>query len=589
MKGIKEKSLRLIEAMNLYNKKFEKGVLNLLNAPPACGKTTFITKDFLNNTTKYIKGINNNNNFNYNKRLSKVLYVCDTTMLRDSVLSESNNIITKFGKGSFIDANNFNDLTKILSEDNGQIKIMTYSTLGWCIKNCKKLLLDSFNIIIADEIQNLFKYCQKYNIEMNEEGKKVFSNGEYVSVIENLQDIATKTLLIGLSGTINSIYNFQDQYGEFVKLKKVFTEEERKTLFTNNFEPMHTNCIFNRIKTIDYNKVKERDCKIFIYTRTIAQSKKYKEWFELNGLKAEWLCSINNKTKLESTDNEGNTIVEEIPTMNEYQLSIRDRLLYGTDEEGNNKGTVPDDLDILIVNGGYETGWNLIDERFQLCFCDTTNYEEQVQARNRIRHDILSLWCLQKLYNEDGVILDYNQYGELFEREEWIGSSTYRYVYVYEFKMNKLDEKYIGIKLDKKLKEEIKFIYGIKGLNDKKVTWTTVKRDLEMQGYTVKTFKGKNNGTYIFKEGQEIKKDSKKEVKKVNKLIEFLIKYEGKKLTEKQKTKLIELVNSRNAKGELHKTISKIQKQLDIYEVGFTVLSKSSNGLRWWQIESIAE
>ena len=152
---------------------------------------------------------------------------------------------------------------------------------------------------------------------------------------------------------------------------------------------------------------------------------------------------------------------------------------------------------------------------------------------------------------------------------------------------NGLDEKYIGIRLNKKLKEEIKLLYGIKGLNDKKVTWTTVKRDLEMQGYTVKTFKGKNNGTYIFKEGQEIRKDSKREVKRMNKLIEFLEKHEGEKLTKKQKEKLIKLVNSRNPKGELYKAISKIQKQLDIYKVGFTVLSKSNNTLRWWQIEKI--
>lgn len=34
--------LRLTDAMIKFEKEFEKGVLNILNAPPACGKTTYI-------------------------------------------------------------------------------------------------------------------------------------------------------------------------------------------------------------------------------------------------------------------------------------------------------------------------------------------------------------------------------------------------------------------------------------------------------------------------------------------------------------------------------------------------------------------
>lgn len=519
---IKEKSLRLSDAMNLYNKKFKVGVLNLLNAPPCCGKTTFITTDFLKNTTKYIEGVAENKDLSYEKRLSKILYVCDTRMLMDSVIYESNSnnkeIMTKFGKGSIIEAKSFNSLRKILSEDNGSIKVMSYSTLGYYIKQDKKIILDNFNIILADEIQNLFNYSKRYNSAINEKGEKIFTDGEYVSLIDSLNEISKKILLVGLSGTVNSIYDFRKQFNIDLNLRNIFTEDERKTLYTHNFEPNYTNCIFNQIKSLDYDKVKECGVKLFIYTKTIRQSENYKKWFEMKGLNAEWLCSVNNRKEIINKDEDGKEVIEKVKTMNDNQIRIRDRLLYGTDENGKNKGTLPDDLDVLIVNSGYETGWNLIDERIQICFCDTSNHEEQQQARNRVRHNILTLWCLHTLYNEDGIVLDYNNYGDLVEREKQIGTSRYTYVYVFEGKMKALENKYIGIKLDKKLKDEIKLLYGIKGLNDKEVTWTTVKRDLLKLGYEVKRFDGKNNGTYIFKEGEEIRKDIKREVKKMDKL-----------------------------------------------------------------------
>lgn len=516
---INEKSLRLTEAMNIYNKQFEYGVLNLLNAPPCCGKTTFIMNEFLNNTTRYIKGVLNSKTYNYCNRLSKILYVCDTAMLKDSVLAENDGITEKFGKGSIIDAKDFNYLSKSLSDDNGTIKVMTYSTLGWYMKNCKQAILSNFNIIIADELQNLFKYCMKYNVEIDRDGDKAFNGGEYVSLIDNLKELTEKILFIGMSGTENYIYIFKDKFKEELqfKIKNVFTDIERKTLFTHNFSQMHTNCIFNQIKLLNYNVVKEHGYKIFIYTRTISQSKKYKEWFEMNGIKSEWLCSINNKTRLVTKDEEGNEIIEEIPTMNDYQMSIRNRLAKGTDENDyKDKGTVPDDLDVLIVNGGYETGWNLIDDRFQIAFIDTTDLEEQKQARHRLRHDIVLLWCLCRLYNEDGYVLEYGQYGELVEAEEFVAPNRYRLFSVYEGSMKDISDKYIGIKLDKKLQDEIKFLYGIKGLKDKKVTWATVKRDLLKNNYIVDVTK---NGTYIYKTKEgKIKKDSKKVVKKMNNL-----------------------------------------------------------------------
>lgn len=585
MNSIKNK-LRLNDAMNLYEKQFEYGILNLINAPTGCGKTTFIMNEFLTNTNKYIKGTTKGK-YNYCNKLSKVLYICDTTMLKDSVLSENNNITEVFGKGSIIEAKDFNNSKKVISEDNGTIKVMTYATLGWCIKNCKDSILNNFDIIIADEIQNLFKYCIRYNVITDKEGNKKFNKGEYINLINNLDELTKSLLFIGLSGTTNYIYSFKDRYKDHIKfkIKNIFTERERETLFTNNYEPIFVNCIFSKIKTVDFTKVKENGCKIYIYTKTIKQSKKYKKWFEMNGLKAEWLCSINNKKEVISYDESGKEVIEKVQTMNDYQIHIRDRLINGSIENDyKDKGTVPNDLDVLIVNGGYETGWNLIDERFQVAFIDTTDLEEQKQARNRLRHDIIALYCLNRLYDKEGNALEYGQFGELIPWEVSLGIGKYKILKVFNYDMLDIDKKYIGINITKDLKEEIIFLYGVRNLIDKTVTWTTVKRDLKKKGYIIDTTNG--HGTYIFKEGKEIKKDSKKVVKKMDKLIKFLKDNEGCYIYEDDINKLIKIANIVKSDGELQDKPKKINDYFSSIDINYIILNKPTHGKKRWLIEN---
>lgn len=571
--------LRLTDAMIKFEKEFEKGVLNILNAPPACGKTTYIFNEFLNNTTKYIKGVEENKMYNYCNRLGKILYLCDTSMLKDSVANENRDIAKVFGKGSIVEAKDFNSLKKLASEDNGTIKIMTYATFGWFIKNAKESILNNFNIIIADEIHNLFKYCKKHNTEMNVEGKKVLKEGVYSSAIKSLEEICNKTLFIGMTGTMNSIYEFQSQFGYFVKLKPIFRDNERSKLFTYNYEPTYVNCMFSRIKSFDWTSViKEKGYKIFVYTNTIKQSEKYKKYFEAVGLKAEWICSTNREDKIEEHVDEetGEAIVEKVPTMRGYKKQIRDKLV--------EEGRVPDDLDVLIVNSAYETGWNLKDKRFQIAFIDTTDLEEQEQARYRLRHDIIALYCLYRQYNEEGIALERGQFGEIIPWEIYLGGSIYGYVRVHDYEMRDIDEKYLGIKLTTEIKEELKFIYGVRSLKDRKVTWKTLKRDLQAKGYIVKT---NSRETYIFKQGQEIKKDSKKVVKKMSKLIEFLEKHDGKRLDKKGQDKLRNLINP-TVDGEVLKTPSNINNYFSsVLKIDFVIIPKKSGNVRQWLIESI--
>lgn len=505
------KKLRLNEAFKEYEKKFKYNRLNIVNAPPCCGKTSFILGDFLDKTSKYIENPIERDKLSYDLRLSKILYVCDTTMLKDSVLSENDKITARFSKGSIIDSKKFNDLSKILNaEDNGEIKVMTYSSLGYYIKKDKSIITDNFNIIICDEIQNLFKYCKKHNRYKDEDGNEVFSNdGEYVNLIDELDFITKRSLVIGLTGTPKPINDFMQQYGKYADIYMIFSSKERKNLYTHNFEPDYTNNTFNIIKTLNYSKMKKLGFKMYIYTKTIRKSKEYKQWFTNNNIKAEWLCSVNNGKYNITVDEWGEVVKEFIPTMNDRQLELRKLLTkkYKEDEEQNIN------VDVLIVNGAYETGWNLKDKAFKICLIDVSDKDEQYQARHRIRQDIDYLCCLETLFDGDGYIYEKAKYGELVRKETYIGNSTYRSERIYLPKMKIIDDKYVGVKLTKALKDEIIFQYGIKGFTDKKVIWKTVKRDLINSGYIVKS---DNNSTYIFRKNEELKKDSVKEVRSMN-------------------------------------------------------------------------
>lgn len=506
--------LKLTDAMKEYKKEFKHGGLNIINAPAGSGKTTFILGEFLKNTSRYVENLNNDS-INYIRRLSNVLYVCDNTMLKDSVIA-NNDVTGIFEKGSLLEAKNSTMLKNIIKNDSGTIKVITYSKLGLLLKNpaCKHIILNHFCCIIMDEVHNLFKYCRKYNYDKNT--KSFTEDGEYVEVLDNLNEIAEKVLLIGLSATPYYIYTFKRFANYELKTREIFNYYELKNLDSKNFNPIYSNCIFNQIKTLNYKKIKEHGFKIYINTSKIEMSKKYKRWFEMNGLKAEWLCSINNKKEIITIDSNGKEKKEKVSQMNDEQKQLRERLIKGTKENNyKDKGILPDYLDVIIVNGGYETGWDLFDERVQFCFIDNTDEDYQYQARNRIRHDILYLTCLCTTYDGDGIVLEKGKYGEKFEKEIEVSKGVYRKVFINVPKMKEIDDKYIGYKLTKEMKEEIVQKYGIKNI-DNKLNFKSVTRDLIELGYKVETYKGKNGGTYIFKKGEEMKKDNIREVAKMD-------------------------------------------------------------------------
>lgn len=468
------KKLWLNEAILEFNKKFEKDVLTIINAPAGSGKSTFIFNEFINESYKYVHLLPHGYSYSFN--LDKILYVCDTAMLKSSILKENEGITKILEKNDLRQAMKSKDFDDLIENNLGEIKVITYSTLGWLLQQegSRHILLNHIDVFLFDEMHNLFKYASRFD---NEDNSK-----PYGTVIEKLPTLINKSLVVGLSATPDIIYSAtRDTIGNITSL---FNRKELEQIRTyKNGAVQKCSNMMNEIKRLGIIKgfIEKHNYKIFIYTNTISMSKKYKEQLEKYGYKVEWLCSINNK----SVNEDG----EVIPTMNKNQLRLREKLL--------EDGILPDDLDVLIVNGGYETGWNLRDEKVKYVMVDSKDYDTQVQARNRVRQDI-SFFVYTIITDKEGRIFDYNQYRE----KVWTGA-TLGSPYI---KID-LDDKYIGKKLTSNDRKYLVDIFGTIHFNKKEATWNTFKKDLEANLYYVHTT---SNGIYIFNEEQHEKSKVKK-------------------------------------------------------------------------------
>ena len=215
---------KLSDFMELKHKKLSKeNGVNIIYAPTGSGKTHFIFNKLFNETNKFIddKSIGLLR-FNPNK----ILYVAPTTMLNDEVLTDIS-YTTLFGKGSINNAKGINNFEDMLKENNGNIKVITYAKLGFLLgqDGFLKAITDNFSLIIFDEFHDLYRYSNRYDNDDSEYG--------YFSILDNLDEITSKVLTIGLTATPHAIRQYIKDKGT-VKHKTTFiiTESEQSELMS---------------------------------------------------------------------------------------------------------------------------------------------------------------------------------------------------------------------------------------------------------------------------------------------------------------------------------------------------------------------
>ena len=530
-----EEKLWLNEAMKEFNKKLDRTVLNIMNAPAGSGKSTFIFEEFLRDSKQYVNGLS----YNYIDNLDRVLYVCDTTMLKSSILKDTDGITKILEKNDLKQAMKDKTLENTFEGDVGNIKVITYSTLGFLLQNkaSRTILLKYYNCIIMDEIHNLIKYSYKFDTE---------NNKTYGIILEWLPTMLNERnlLILALTATPYNIYYPLQKLK--VMYRTLFHETELKQI-RRYIDEHHGICknSTNYIKVIGINHdwIKNKDYKILIYTNTKTVAEGYKQLLISYGYNVEWLCSPNNKTN-------------DIITMNNNQLELRDHLLF--------TGQYPEDLDILIINGAYETGWNLYDSKVQWVLIDSTRYDTQIQARNRVRHDIKMLLTKEPI-DSDGQLIEY----DTFKNEHPTGV-YYNTPSIVQF----MEDKYINVKLTKEDKTYLVNKYAMIPHDKHKATWQTFKSDLERANFKVIT---NNKGTFILHKDDDFKtiiKESKKKMNNENKeLYNYLNDLETIPLNKEKREELINRINVR-VYGKQQRSYNKINEGLKMIDLPFIIDSK---------------
>lgn len=513
------------------SKLIRRGKINLIDADTGCGKTTFIFGDdgLIKNTTKYSDA-----RYNLSINMNRVLYVCDTQTLKDEVINDNLNKVDIFkvkANKSYEDSK-FN-IDRLLKADN-KIKICTYALLGRLMNSeyHRRKIYESFDLVIFDEVHKLIEYSNKYDTEL----MPIYRN-----VINELKAISNNTLLVCLSATP---WLFEKQIESMdsetkAKLNYVLTSEAKEclnTYATNN--EIRVNNILNIVKELCISSdeylpnVKEK--KILIFTKRISRQKEIKEMLCEAGYNAEYLCS---QSKLETTE----------------QKQLRKYILQNKE--------YPDELDVLIINEAYDTGWNLKRDNVQLIIVDISNITTIKQVRGRVRADV------ELLIRTDSKLKEVNDK-------------------TIEFK---LPVEYLREKLTKDMKDYLVKKYATVKC-DGKCNWKTFKYDLENNGYIVKSTR---TGSFIYSKNDESVKDDKATTEsktnslesKHNEISTYIESILGKKLySAEDKKELIEVMNIRS-NGKLLKSYTSLNNALEDMNLPYTILNKKSDNKRYWVID----
>lgn len=321
------------------------GKLNMVVAKTGQGKTTMATKVLPQklNLTDY----------------SRILFLIDTNMGKEMLLKD----------GIY-----FQEWNKVQKEN--KICVLNYHQLGSFLKEYK-IWSSMFDLIIADEFHNLYKYARidlskmiKANPDFSPETISMMLSRESNSyrALETIKRWSESPNLYVVAMTATP-EQFLEKDKELNELIKVISVQEQLVSYEILARNTYTNA-----EEILVGKAVEGE-KRLIFTPNIALAKKFKNLVEENTeRKALALWSPTN----------------ELP-MDAEQYEVRRHLI---DNE-----SYPDDLDDLFLTEAYSTGWNLSDSRVKTTIVHSGNKIIETQFVGRNRQDIEQLF----VYDSEGA------------------------------------------------------------------------------------------------------------------------------------------------------------------------------------------
>lgn len=394
----------------------KRGKLNILYSPPGTGKTTFIEREL----KRYADDFDDD-----------LLYLAPQTSLVDQLKFRGNPKKVSLSNGGYY----------IEWKQDG-ITAMTYSAFGYRIEEARRgghYCSDDWwgrdSVICLDELSQAVHQSFYGSKDVNYGSKDV----NYTALA--LKELVKRTkddtnIVVTLSATPKaSIDYFRFWNKTHINLLKS----------VRGLEGYHNK---KEIGFIDLDSVLcsvDKNAKGLVYTKQIKQVKRAVDLLCSRGIRAMGIWSLNRQDD----------------PMNEEQLKVRNYLV--------KKECYPDDLQVLVVNGAYETGINIRPEKTKLDYVivNDSNDETIVQARGRYRSDIETLY--KRVSKND------DKKPERIINHEVI-------------------EPYLGIRLDKKMKDELRGKLGFKDEQGRLIGWKATAEELKKE-YIVQD---KKSGSHRF-------------------------------------------------------------------------------------------
>ena len=328
----------------LDTSQFQKGKINLIEAPCGCGKTTCAKGKIADLATSR----------------NKVLYLIDTTN-GCNVLANCENtrklLAWDIGEGSY-----YNTMTPIPYEQiypsfnqkpTNDMWVSTYANFGLLIREYGPALLNHFEIIIADEAHNMLQFAT-YSPQPN-------AASEARDAVRDAA-ISNKALVIAISATPDNLR--KDRRFSYYLHEVLFDKSDLRQY--SQKEMGFFSDIHDVMDTLPEGK------KGALYTARISQMKHLEDLAREKGRNPISIWSMSN-------------IEHPMSSQQEY---VRERIL---EEEA-----IPSEYDLFIFNASAETAINIRSE-IDFVIVNNSNRTHIKQARGRVRHDIETLYVPQVL------------------------------------------------------------------------------------------------------------------------------------------------------------------------------------------------
>lgn len=338
----------------------------------------------------------------------KFLYLCDNSNLKSAIELKDRTFSNRKDLDGFA---------------NYQVEVICYKSFGKKVRFNNDIIKE-YDAIFCDEVHNLIDY-QSFNddTDLSHAIKELFKQYDNTKIY---YFTATPYYLELLKKQCKDV----DKFVKTLDLTKDIEVKRYTELVKDTFTSyQQIPAIMERFDSAFRYDGK----KALIYTNSIESMKNIKDLLIESSdiFKPVCIWSVNN---------------EENPLL-DYQKEVRDHLL--------NTGTLLEPYNVLIINRATETGVDIVDKDMMYCIINTTNKTEQIQARGRLRHDIIELRLRDK---------------------------TAKKVLMQSYDINP----YLDRPLTKADKDELCQNMKIYDDRGRLMKWNSISKELIRQGYTIK-------------------------------------------------------------------------------------------------------